>query len=78
MVKILGQCDAFLVILLGPPEEYPSIYEINPTIDALEGMSVWICKKLCFQPEMPADLVRLIQTGFNEIFWQVFVSALTV
>ena len=67
-----------VTVLLGPQESHPSVFELATLLEAANEVNSRLCAQAEAQQNMPAALVRLIQTEFNESFRRVFTSYLPV
>ena len=68
----------FLEVILGSECGHPEIYELSVLIEASMVVNTRLGAQAWHQPTILTALVRLIKTEFNEIFRQVFTSALPV
>ena len=76
--KMLKLCLVIVTFLLGPKECHPAVFELAALLEAAEEVNSRLQAKAAVQKDMPAALIRLIQTDFNESFCQVFTSHLPV
>ena len=76
--KMLQQWLVIVTFLLGPKERHPALFELATLLEAAEEVNSRLRAKAAVQKDMPAALIRLIQTDFNETFCQVFTSHLPV
>ena len=76
--KMLEQWLAVTTVLLGPQECHPSVFELATILEAAEEVTSCLQAQAAIQQDMPAALVRLVQTNFNERFRQVFTRHLLV
>ena len=67
-----------VTVLLGPQERHPAVFELATLLEAANEVNSRLHAQAGAQQDMPAALVRLIQTNFNESFRQVFTSHLPV
>ena len=67
-----------VTVLLGPQERRPAVFELATILEAENEVNSCLRAQAGAQQDMPAALVRLIQTEFNESFRQVFTSHLPV
>ena len=66
------------MVLLGTQERHPAVFEIATLLAAAEELSSRLRAQAAVQKDMPAALLRLIQTEFNKSFQHVFTSHLPV
>ena len=76
--KILEQWLVVVTVLLGPQERHPAVFELATLLEAENEVNSRLRAQSGAQQDMPAALVRLIQTEFNESLRQVFTSHLLV
>ena len=67
-----------VTVLLGPQERHPAVFELATLLEAANEVNSRLRTQAGAQQDMPAALVRIIQTEFNESFRQVFTSHLPV
>ena len=65
-------------VILGPTEIHPVVHELSVLVEASEEFSTRLFAQAYHHPDMPEALICLVQTGFNESFWKVFVKPLSV
>ena len=65
-----------VTVLLGPKERHPAVLELATLLEAADEVNSHLRAQAATQQDMPAALVRLIQTDLNESFRQVFTSHL--
>ena len=75
---MIEQWLVLLDVILGPPELHPAVHELSVLVEAAEEVSTRICAQSQHQPGMPAALICLVHTEFNESFRQVFMIPLPV
>ena len=78
VTSMIEQWTFFLEVLWGPPEKHCTLYKLMLMIDAAEEVNSQLLEKERHQPTMPAALVQLIKTEFNERCKQVFTRILPV
>ena len=76
--KMLEQWLVVVTVLLGPQERHPEVFELATLLEAANEVNSHLRTQAGSQQDMPADLVRLIQTEFNESFRKFFTSHLPV
>ena len=76
--KMLEKWLLVVTVLLGPQERHPEVFELATLLEAANEVNSRLRAQAGAQQDMPAVLVRLIQTEFNESFRQVFTSHLPV
>ena len=76
--KMLEQWLVVVTVLLGPQERHPSVFELATLLEAADKVNSRLRAQVAAQQDMPAALIRLIQTEFNKSFLQVFTSDLPV
>ena len=76
--KMPEQWLVVVTVLLGPQERHPAVFELATLLEAADKINSRLRAQAVAQQDMPAALVRLIQTEFNEIFQKVFTSHLPV
>ena len=76
--KMLEQWLVIVTVLLGPQERHPTVFELATLLEAADEVNSRLRAQEAVQQYMPAALVQLIQTGFDNIFRQVFTSHLPV
>ena len=76
--KMQKQWLVVVTVLLGPQERHPAVFELATLLEAANEVNSRLQAQAGSQQDMPAALVRLIQTEFNESFRQVFTSHLPV
>ena len=76
--KMLEQWLVVVTVLLGPQERHPAVFELATLLEAANEVNPLLRAQVGAQQDMPAALVRLVQTDFNESFRQVFTSHLLV
>ena len=59
-------------------EYHPNVYDLTILADVAEEFSARQSSQEQYKPDMPADLVQLIQTEFSKICQQVFSGAFPV
>ena len=67
-----------VTVLLGPQEHQLAVFELATLLEAANEVNSQLRAQSGAQQDMPAALVRLIHTEFNESFRQVFTSHLPV
>ena len=67
-----------VTVLLGPQERHPEVFGLATLLEAANEVNYRLHAQAGAQQYMPAALVRLIQTEFNESFRQVFTRHLPV
>ena len=75
---MLEQWLVVVTVLLGTQERHPEVFELATLLEAANEVNSPLHAQAGSQQDMPAALVRLIQTQFNESFRQVFTSHLLV
>ena len=75
---MLKQWLVVVTVLLGPQERHPAVYKLATLLKAANEVNSFLHAQAGAQQDMPAALVRLTQTEFNESFRQVFTSHLPV
>ena len=75
---MLEQCLVVVTFFLRPQERHPAVFELATLLEAADEVHSRLRAQAGDQQDMPAALVRLIQTEFKEIFRQVFTSHLPV
>ena len=75
---MLEQWIVVVTVLLGTHEFHPTVFELATLLEAANEVNSRLRAQTGSQQDMPAALVRLIQTEFNESFRQVFISHLPV
>ena len=76
--KMLEQWLVVVTVLLGPQERHPEVFKLATLLEATNEVNSHLRAQAGVQQDMPAALVRLIQTEFNESFRNVFTSHLPV
>ena len=76
--KMLEQWLVVVTVLLGPQERHPEVFKLATLLEAANEVNSCLRAQAGAQQDMPAALVRLIQTEFNGSFRQVFTSHLPV
>ena len=75
---MLEQWLIVVKVLLGPEEHHPAVFELSKLLEASNEVNSRLRAQVGAQQDIPAALVRLIQTEFNKSFRQVFTSHLPV
>ena len=65
-----------VTVLLGPQERHPAVFELATLLEAANEVNSRLRAQAGAQQDIPAALVRLIQTEFNESSRQVFTNHL--
>ena len=76
--KMLEQWLVVATVLLRPQERHPAVFELATLLKAADEVNSRIQYQVASQQDMPAAIVRIIQTEFNKSFRQVFTSHLPV
>ena len=76
--KMLEQWLVVVMALLGPQERHPEVFELATLLEASNKVNSCLRAQAVAQQDMPAALIRLIQTEFSKSFRQVFTSHLPV
>ena len=76
--KILEQWLIVVTVLLGPQECHPAVFELATLLAAAEEVNPRLRGQAAVQQDMPAALVQIIQSEFNESFCQAFTRHLPV
>ena len=76
--KMLEQWLVVVTVILRPQERHPAVFELATLLEAEDKVNSRLRAQAAAQQDMPAVLVRLIQTEFNESSRQVFTSHLLV
>ena len=76
--KMLDQWLVVVIVLLGPQEYHPAVFELATLLTSADEVNSRLQAQAAVQQDIPAALVRLIQTEFNESFLQAFTSHLPV
>ena len=75
---MLEQWLVVVTVLLGPQERHPTVFELTTLLAAAKEINSSLRAQAVVQQDMPAALVRIIQTDYNESFHQAFTSHLPV
>ena len=75
---MLEQWLIVVTVLLGTHERHPAVFEVATLLEVVDEVNSRLQYQASDQQDMPAALVRLIQTEFNESFRQVSTSHLPV
>ena len=75
---MLEQWLLVVKVLLGPHECHPPVFKLATLLEAANEVNSRLRAQEGAQQDMPAALVRLIQTEFNKSFQKVFTSHLPV
>ena len=75
---MLQQWLVVVTVLLLPQERHPAVFELATLLEAADEVNSRLQSQAAAQQDMPAALVRIIQTEFNKSFQQVFTSHLPV
>ena len=67
-MKMLEQWLVMVTVLLGPQERHPTVIELATLLEAADEVNSRLRFQAASKPDMPTDLVRIIQTDFNESF----------
>ena len=67
-----------VTVLLGPQERHLAVFELATLLEAANAVNYRLRSQAGAQQDMPAALIRLIQTEFNKSFRHVFTSHLLV
>ena len=76
--NMLEQWLVLLHIILGLPELHPSVHKLSVLVNTAGEVSACLRTQAHQKPDMPAALIHIVQTEFNESFRQFFVSPLPV
>ena len=66
--KMLEQWLVVVTVLLGPQEPHPAVFELATLLEAANEVNSCLRAQSGSQQDMPAALVRLIQTEYNKSF----------
>ena len=66
--NILEQWLVVVTVLIGPQERHLEVFELATLLEAANEVNSRLRSQVAAQQDMPAALVRLIQTEFNESF----------
>ena len=66
--KLLEQWVVVVTVLLGQQERHPAVFELAKLLEAADEVNSRLRAQAGAQQDMPAALVRIIQTEFNESF----------
>ena len=73
-VSMLHQWQVFILVMIGTPTDHRSFYDITILIDSVDEVIAHLQAHEIYQTDMMVELVRLIKTGFNKSYRQVFTS----
>ena len=76
--KMLEQWIIMVTVFLRPQKRDPEVFELTTLLEVADEVNSRLQDQAADQQDMPAALVRLIQTEFNESFRQVSTSHLPV
>ena len=76
--NIIKQWLVFLDAIIGPPELHLEVYKLSTLFNGTEEVSTRLHAQSHQQPYIPAALILIVQTEFNESLRQVFVIPLPV
>ena len=75
---MLEQWLVLLDVILGPKEPHPAVYKLSVLVEAEDEISARLHVQTHHQPDMPVNLIHLVQTELNKSYWKVFMSVLPV
>ena len=66
--KMLEKWLVVTTVLLGPQDRHPAVFELATLLAAADEVKSCLLSQAAVQQDMPAALVRLIQTEYKESF----------
>ena len=76
--KTLEQWLVVTTFLIGPQDRHPEVFELSTLLTAADEVSSRLRAQAAAEQDMPATLIRLIQTEFNESLRQALTIHLPV